>query len=189
MRLNRFRLTAWLCLGFCGWATAQPLSLNAADALPLDSLTPEARYERYMETVRGLDVRTLALLAQTDCRLSELESDCYRYYRLQMGSDIPDDLAHLMAAKRQAVDYRRSYIDSLYYLQALQALNAKPPDWAQADKSIAQALTHKRYFVRAVLFHWTQLQRTATLTGDWTACLAYANATLPPLGWHPKVRA
>ncbi|MDE5606028.1 MAG: hypothetical protein K2I68_01850, partial [Bacteroidales bacterium] len=23
----------------------------------------------------------------------------------------------------------------------------------------------------------------------WTACLAYANATLPPLGWHPKVRA
>ena len=189
MRLNRFRLTAWLCLGFCGWATAQPLSLNAADALPLDSLTPEARYERYMETVRGLDIRTLALLAQTDCRLSELESDCYRYYRLQAGTDIPDDLARLMAAKRQAVDYRRSYIDSLYYLQALQALNAKTPDWAQADKSIAQALTHNRFFVRAVLFHWTQLQRTATLTGDWTACLAYANATLPPLGWHPKVRA
>ncbi len=179
MRLNRIRLTAWICLGFCGLTSAQPL----------DSLTPQARYERYMESVRSLDIRTLALLAQTDCRLSELESDCYRYYRLQMGSDIPSDLAHLLAAKRQAVDYRRSYIDSLYYLQALQALNAKTPDWAQADKSIAQALTHNRFFVRAVLFHWTQLQRTATLTGDWTACLAYANATLPPLGWHPKVRA
>ncbi|MDE5743786.1 MAG: hypothetical protein K2H62_05470 [Bacteroidales bacterium] len=189
MRLSRFRLTVWIGLGFCGLASAQSLPLNAADTPPLDSLTPEARYERYMESVCGLDVRTLALLAQTDCRLSELESDCYRYYRLQAGTDIPDDLARLMAAKRQAVDYRRSYIDSLYYLQALQALNAQTPDWALADKSIAQALTHNRFFVRAVLFHWTQLQRTATLTGDWTACLAYANATLPPLGWHPKVRA
>ena len=189
MRLSRFRLMAWISLGFYGLATAQSLPLNAADTPPLDSLTPEARYERYMESVRSLDVRTLALLAQTDCRLSELESDCYRYYRLQRGSDIPDDLARLMAAKRQAVDYRRSYIDSLYYLQALQALNAQTPDWAQADKSIAQALTHNRFFVRAVLFHWTQLQRTASQTGDWTACLAYANATLPPLGWHPKVRA
>lgn len=189
MRLNRFRLTAWISLGFCGLASAQPLSRNGLASPPPDSLTPEARYEYYMESVRGLDIRTLALLAQTDCRLSELESDCYRYYRLQAGSDIPDDLARLMAAKRQAVDYRRSYIDSLYYLQALQALNAKTPDWARADKSIAQALTHNRFFVRAVLFHWTQLQRTATLTGDWTACLAYANATLPPLGWHPKVRA
>ena len=189
MRLSRFRLMAWISLGFCGLASAQSLPLNAADTPPLDSLTPEARYERYMESVRSLDVRTLALLAQTDCRLSELESDCYRYYRLQAGTDIPDDLARLMAAKRQAVDYRRSYIDSLYYLQALQALNTQTPDWAQADKSIAQALTHNRFFVRAVLFHWTQLQRTASQTGDWTACLAYANATLPPLGWHPKVRA
>lgn len=189
MRLIRLGLMAWISLGVYGFAPAQPLARNGLASPPLDSLTPEARYAYYMESVRDLDIRTLALLAQTDCRLSELESDCYRYYRLQAGSDIPDDLARLMAAKRQAVDYRRAYIDSLYYLQALQALNAKTPDWARADKSIAQALTHNRFFVRAVLFHWTQLQRTAALTGDWTACLAYANATLPPLGWHPKVRA
>ncbi len=156
---------------------------------PADTLSPESRYTYYMESLRQLDLQTLPLLSQTDCRLSELESECYRYYRLQAHRDIPTDLGRLLAEKRQGVDYRRSYIDSLYYIQALQALNAKTPDWAQADKFIDLALTHNRFFVRAVLFRWTQLQREAERTGVWTACLGYASATLPPLGWQPKVRA
>lgn len=179
MRLNRLILVAVFGTGLC----------FAAQARTVDTLSPERRYEQYMESLRGLDLQTLALLAQTDCRLSDLESECYRYYRLQAHREIPADLGRLLHEKRQAIDYRRAYIDSLYYLQALQALNAKTPDWTQAGKSIDMALNHNRFFVRAVLFRWTQLQREAERTGEWTACLAYANATLPPLGWQPKVRA
>ncbi|MDE7148874.1 MAG: hypothetical protein K2O01_00450 [Bacteroidales bacterium] len=179
MRLNRFILIAVFGAGLC----------FVAQARSVDTLSPEGRYGHYMESLRRLDIQTLALLAQTDCRLSELESECYRYYRLQVRWEIPPDLERMLAVTRQAVDYRRSYIDSLYYLQALQALNAKTPDWERADKSIELSLTHNRFFVRAVLFRWTQLQREAERTGVWTACLAYANAMLPPLGWQPKVRA
>lgn len=184
MRLNRF------LIGCCfGIATGCGVRAQTAEVYPSDTLSPQGRYEYYMNSVRNLDVRTLALLTQSDCRLADLESDCYRYYRLVNRRAVPADLQALIAQKRQAVDYRRSYIDSLYYLQALQALNAKTPDWELADKFIEQALTHNRFFVRAVLFRWTQLQRAAERTDDWTPCLAYARASLQPLGWQPKVRA
>lgn len=163
--------------------------MSAQADQPADTLSSESRYAYYMESLRLLDLQTLPLLAQTDCRLSELESECYRYYHLQAHREIPADLGRLLHEKRQAIDYRRAYIDSLYYLQALQALNAKTPDWTQAGKSIDMALTHNRFFMRAVLFRWTQLQREAERTGVWTACLRYAGEVLPPLGWQPKVRA
>lgn len=195
MRLKRYLWAGFgLCFCLSGGLSvlaqaSVPASLQAQTDQPADTLSPESRYAYYMESLRQLDLQALPLLSQTDCRLSELESECYRYYRLQAHRDMPADLNRLLAEKRQGVDYRRSYIDSLYYLQALQALNAKTPDWEKADKSIDMALTHNRFFVRAVLFRWTQLQREAERTGVWTACLGYAGEVLPPLGWQPKVRA
>lgn len=191
MRLKRYLLAGFgLC--FCwgaGLSVSAQVSPHSPADQPADTLSPESRYAFYMESLRQLDLQALPLLSQTDCRLSDLESECYRYYRLQAHRDMPADLSRLLAEKRQGVDYRRSYIDSLYYLQALQALNAKTPDWEKAGKSIDMALTHNRFFVRAVLFRWTQLQREAERTGVWTACLGYAGEVLPPLGWQPKVRA
>lgn len=163
-------------------------TIAALPPLPTDSLSIEWHYAHYMQRLDAIELQSLPLLSQSDCRLLDLESETYRYYRLLHSRTIPYDLAGKMAQKRQIIDHKRSFIDSLYYVQALQALNANPPDEALAEKSIEMALTHHRFFVRAVCLRWSRLQREAEKTGKWTACLDYARATLSPLGWHEKVQ-
>lgn len=164
-------------------------STQAAVERPEISADSQARYNlRMWERLSDIDTRTLFRLAQSDCFLSDIESECYVHYQLHR-YPMPTEMAALLELKRQQIDYKRSYIDSLYYLQALQALNGRVPDWDLAERSLERALVHNRYFVRAVMFRWVQLQRRAAQTGVWDTCLDYASATLPPLGWHPKIHA
>ena len=158
------------CVLFCGKLQAQT-----------GSTAPETEEEAYLRQIAQIQTDPLEILPASDCRLAQLESGIFEnYYR--EGREIPLSLQLAMRKKRQDMDFMRSHIDSLYYIQALQALNQDKPDWDAAMENIEKSLLHNRFFTRSVLFKMNYLLKRER---NAEACLSYLNATLQEFS-HPQ---
>lgn len=138
----------------------------------------------FQEKIEAIKLSPLEALPVSDCRLAELESEIFLAYTRQ-NRDIPADLRFLAEQKRRQIDQMRSHIDSLYYIQALQAVNQKNPDWELAKKNIEKALLHNRFFTKAIVFKITCLSLEKK---DTQALLQYLNAVLQECGHPQKIR-
>ncbi|MDE5574305.1 MAG: hypothetical protein K2I87_01155, partial [Bacteroidales bacterium] len=138
----------------------------------------------FKEKIEAIKFSPLEALPVSDCRLAELESEIFLAYTRQ-NRDIPADLRFLAEQKRRQIDQMRSHIDSLYYIQALQAVNQKNPDWELAKKNIEKALLHNRFFTKAIVFKITCLSLEKQ---DTQALLQYLHAVLQECGHPQKIR-
>lgn len=144
----------------------------------------EAWKDSFKERLESIKTFPLETLPGSDCRLSDLESEIYLSY-LQLNHRIPTDLSLLAEQKRREIDFMRSHIDSLYYIQALQAINQQVPDWQLAQKNIEKALLHNRFFIKAVIFKMNLLSLEK---GDAKNLLQYLNLILSECPHPQKIR-
>ncbi len=138
----------------------------------------------FKEKIEAVKLSPLEALPVSDCRLAELESEIFLAYTRQ-NRDIPADLRFLAEQKRRQIDLMRSHIDSLYYIQALQAVNQKNPDWELAKKNIEKSLLHNRFFTKAIVFKITCLSLEKQNT---PALLQYLHEVLQECGHPQKIR-
>lgn len=137
----------------------------------------------WIEKLEAIRFEPLEILPVSDCRLNDLESEIFRAYQTQ--KYIPSDVVALMRQKRERMDFMRGHIDSLYYMQALQALNKSVPDWDAAETAIEKALLHNRFFDRAVVFKMNNLlqrKRNAQIL------LRYLNTVLQECSYPARIR-
>lgn len=150
-------------------AAQNPLSPREADSL--------------VQLIRQIPTSPLEALPVSDCRLDAIEKDLAA--REASGLPTPAPVSAALRLKRNAIDAMRIHIDSLYYMQALQAVNQTVPDYGAAMQAIEKSLLHNRFYARAVVFkmnHLLKRERNAQ------ACLRYLNQTLQEYASNPKVR-
>lgn len=148
-----------------------------------DALSPEEA-DSLALAVDSIPVRPLELLPASDCRLDEIEEAVALLYPAPY-SFPPARLAAALSRKRETIDRMRSHVDSLYYLQALRAIDQENPDWESAMEAIGKSLLHNRFFARSVVFKMNYLLKKEK---NAQACLRYLNATLQEFSHNPKVR-
>ncbi|MCM1041061.1 MAG: hypothetical protein NC396_01350 [Bacteroides sp.] len=144
----------------------------------------EVRKNAFSQRIEAIKTSPLEVLPASDCRLADLESEIFLSYARQ-NSGIPSDLRHRMQEKRRQIDFMRSRIDSLYYIQALQAINQSVPDWKEAERNIGKSLLHNRFFIKAIAFRLTCLSLDKTKE---EALLQYVNQVLRECSYPPKIR-
>lgn len=168
-------------------------TLRLAISLAILAFLPAARIaaqnndllkNTFKEKIEAIQLSPLEILPVSDCRLAELESEIFLAYTRQ-NRDIPADLRSLAEQKRRQIDQMRSHIDSLYYIQTLQAVNQTNPDWKLAQKNIEKALLHNRFFTKAIVFKITCLSLEKQ---DTQALLQYLHAVLQECGYPLKIR-
>ena len=140
--------------------------------------------DAWTEKLNALRFAPLEILPVSDCQLSDLESDIFRAYAAQ-NKAIPIHLTALMQQKRACMDFMRGHIDSLYYIQALQALNQPVPDWEAAENAIEKALLHNRFFDRAVVFKLNNLLKRKR---NAQTILRYLNTVLQECSYPSRIR-
>ncbi|MCM1169690.1 MAG: hypothetical protein NC324_07115 [Bacteroides sp.] len=144
----------------------------------------DARKNAFRQRIEAIKTSPLEALPASDCRLADLESEIFLSYARQ-NSGIPADLRHLLEEKRRQIDFMRSHIDSLYYIQALQAINQSVPDWKEAGRNIRKSLLHNRFFIKAIAFKITCLSLDKT---NAEALLQYVNRVLSECSHPSKIR-
>lgn len=132
------------------------LALLAVFCGGLRAQSDEFRKDAFKEKIEAIRTSPLEILPVSDCRLADLESAIFLAYTGQ-GRPVPSDLRLQVERKRKEIDFMRSHVDSLYYIQALQALNQSVPDWKSAAESTEKALMHNRFFVKAIALKMTCL--------------------------------
>ena len=142
-------------------------------AARVSAQTNDSIKNAFKEKIEAIGLSPLELLPVSDCRLAEIEAE------------IPNSLRFLTEKKRRQIDFMRSHIDSLYYIQALQAINQKTPDWQLAEKNIDKALQHNRFFTKAVVFKITCLSLQKHNT---QALLQYLNQVLTECSHRKKIQ-
>lgn len=140
--------------------------------------------EKFIEQIDQIATSPLEILPASDCKLHRLEEEIYLYYR-QSGKEIPAEITYVINAKSNQIQFRRSHIDSLYYIQALQAINQEKPDWDAAMRAIDKSLLHNRFYVRSVIFKTNYL---LNIRQNAESCLRYVNISLQELSSNKKVR-
>ena len=138
----------------------------------------------FLRRIDQIKTRPLELLPASDCKLDQLEQEIFRTYYAQ-GQEIPLQVKVPLQRKRQQMDFMRSHIDSLYYMQALQALNRNTPDWDEAMENIEKSLLHNRFFTRSVIFKMNYLLKHEK---NAETCLRYLNSTLQEFSRPEKLR-
>lgn len=138
-------------------------------------------FERKIEAVKTFP---LEVLPASDCRLADLEHAVFSTYAVQHRS-VPSDLKYVLEQKRKQIDFMRSHIDSLYYIQALHAINQGVPDWKVAADLLEKSLMHNRFFVKSISLKITCLLRDKS---NAKPLLAYMNAVLRECSFPPKIR-
>lgn len=138
---------------------------------------------KFLEQIDQIATSPLEILPTSDCKLHRLEEEIYLHYR-QAGQEIPAEITYTLNAKSDQIQFRRSYIDSLYYIQALQAINQEKPDWNAAMNAIDKSLLHNRFFVRSVIFKTNYL---LNIRQNAESCLRYVNTCLQELSSKEKV--
>lgn len=153
-------------------------------ACPLVAQTPSEKEANFMDEVQHIATSPLELLPGSDCRLSQLEEKVFLEYQ---GKDLqtPTELRLLLEQKRRKIQFMRTYIDSLYYMQALQAINSPDPDWEKAMESIEKSLLHNRFYVRSIIFKMNYL---LNIRQNAESCLRYVNFVLQEMSSNQKVR-
>lgn len=153
-----------------------------------NQLSSDSTGQNILDRLKKISGSNLSLLPQNDCHLLDIENDCYLYYVAQKKGEIPAEINRLISTKRKEIDYKRSYIDSLLYIEALSAINVDNPDWKKALLAIDLSLTYNRFFLRSVLFKWSYLQRLSLANNNWSESLAFASNSLAHLSWNPKIQ-
>lgn len=146
------------------------------------SLSPRET-DSIVQLIRLIPTSPLEALPVSDCRLNAIEKEMAA--REAAGLPTPAPVSAALRLKRNTLDAMRTHIDSLYYMEALQAVNQPTPDYAAAMQSIDKSLLHNRFYARSVVFkmnHLLKRERNAQ------ACLRYLNQTLQEYASNPKVR-
>ena len=155
-------------------------------SVPLAAQSPLSPREEdsLVQLIRQIPTSPLEVLPVSDCRLDAIEKDLSARQAVSKIS-IPASISTALHLKRSTIDAMRIYIDSLYYIQALQAVNQAEPDYEAAMQAIEKSLLHNRFYARSVVFkmnHLLKRERNAQ------ACLRYLNRTLQEYASNPKVR-
>lgn len=156
-------------------------------ALVFQELPVQAQTEKTDSLIRiigEIPTSPLEILPVSDCRLDEIDEAVFQEYAEQ-GIPVPSRLKTAISRKKETIDFMRSHIDSLYYIQALQAINQEVPDWNAAMASIDKSLLHNRFFARSVVFKMNYLLKREK---NAQACLRYLNRTLQEFASDAKVR-
>lgn len=143
----------------------------------------ENRKETFLEQIHQIATSPLEILPASDCKLHRLEEEIYLHYK-KSGQEIPTEITYTINDKANRIQFQRTYIDSLYYIQALQALNQEKPDWDAAMKAIDKSLLHNRFYVRSVIFKTNYL---LNIRQNAESCLRYVNISLQELSSKKKV--
>ena len=158
---------------------------------PIDGIAPacstqskESQEESFLRRIEQIKTEPLELLPASDCRLDQLEEEIFKTYYTQ-GQEIPLQLKVHLQRKRQQMDFMRSHIDSLYYMQALQAIGQEEPDWDEAMESIEKSLLHNRFYTRSVIFKMHYLLKRER---NAETCLRYLNTTFQEFSRPEKLR-
>ena len=144
-------------------------------SVPLAAQSPLSPREEdsLVQLIRQIPTSPLEVLPVSDCRLDAIEKDLSARQAVSKIS-IPASVSTALHLKRSTIDAMRIYIDSLYYIQALQAVNQTEPDYEAAMQAIEKSLLHNRFYARSVVFkmnHLLKRERNAQ------ACLRYLNRT------------
>ncbi len=181
-------ITILLALGgLCLPGTAQ--CQHARGIIPGQSIqtehrTQESQEDTFLRRIEQIKTEPLELLPASDCRLDQLEEEIFLAYYAQ-SQEIPLQIKVPLQRKRQQMDFMRSHIDSLYYMQALQAINQESPDWDKAMANIEKSLLHNRFYTRSVIFKMNYLLKREK---NAETCLRYLNTTLQEFSKPEKLR-
>lgn len=138
----------------------------------------------FLKQIEAIPTSPLEVLPASDCRLDDLEEKIFLTYRNRQGT-VPVPVRTALQKKSATISFMRSHIDSLYYIQALQAVNQSVPDWETAMKSIEKSLMHNRFFIRSVIF---KLNYLLNVRQNAESCLRYTNQVLHELSSKKKIR-
>ncbi|MEG1498862.1 MAG: hypothetical protein RRX93_06000 [Bacteroidales bacterium] len=136
-----------------------------------------------VEAILSIPNLPLSVLPKSDCDLNDLEQKYYKIYT-EKNISLPKEIEFALEQKRRDIDFRRIYIDSLYYIQALQEINKQNPHWNDVLQNIEKSLLHNRFFVRSILFKLNYLSRQDS---NLEACLIYLNESMHTLSSKEKV--
>ena len=145
-RVLPISLTCFLFIGLAklSWAGSTPNAIPHTGialeyTLAYGPQIQESQEENFLRRIDQIKTEPLELLPASDCRLDQLEEEVFKTYYTQ-GQEIPLQIKVSLQRKRQQIDFMRSHIDSLYYMQALQAINKETPDWDEAMENIEKSL-------------------------------------------------
>lgn len=163
-----------MAIGLAGVLSAPLAAQNPLSPREADSI---------VQFIRQIPTAPLEVLPVSDCRLDAIEKDFSA--REAVGLPTPAPVSAALRLKRNIIDAMRTHIDSLYYIQALQAVNQAVPDYEAAMQAIEKSLLHNRFYARAVVFKMNYLLKKER---NAQACLRYLNRTLQEYSSNPKVR-
>lgn len=160
------------------------LILLFLSCLSVRAQSQDGQKEIFIQRIESIKTEPLEILPVSDCRLTDLESEIFLAYTYR-NIHIPYDLQEILARKRRQIDFMRVHIDSLYYIQALQALNQTIPDWEAAEEKIEKSLAQNRFFVKSIVFKMTFL---LVKKNNAQAVLRYMNLVLQECSSPRKIR-
>lgn len=138
-----------LSLGFIHTSDAQNNN-EQENSVQQNTQTPYS----IISKINAIKLQPLSILPKVDCDLDDLERE---YYTTQTHIAPSIDIA--LKSKREQIDYMRSYIDSLYYVQAIELLIKDSNNWGAANKYIDIALMHNSLNKDAILLKLAYLDR------------------------------
>ena len=190
-RVLPISLTCFLFIGLAklSWAGSTPnaiphTGISLEYTLAYGPQIQESQEENFLRRIDQIKTEPLELLPASDCRLDQLEEEVFKTYYTQ-GQEIPLQIKVSLQRKRQQIDFMRSHIDSLYYMQALQAINKETPDWDEAMENIEKSLLHNRFYTRSVIFKMNYLLKHEK---NAETCLRYLNSTLQEFSRPGRLR-
>lgn len=160
-----------------------PGILNGPSEASAQTFTPRET-DSLVHLIQRIPTSPLEVLPASDCRLDAFEKEMASR-EILTGRPVPAAISSALSERRNTIDHMRAHIDSLYYLQALQAVNQAAPDWEAAMQAIEKSLLHNRFYARSVVFKMNYLLKRER---NAQACLRYLNSTLQEYTSHPKVR-
>ncbi|MDE7338785.1 MAG: hypothetical protein K2M92_05790, partial [Bacteroidales bacterium] len=163
-----------IAIGLAGFLSAPLAAQNPLSPREEDSI---------VRLIQQIPTAPLEVLPVSDCRLDAMEKDFAA--REAAGLPTPAPVSVALRLKRNIIDAMRIHIDSLYYIQALQAVNQEKPDYEAAMQAIEKSLLHNRFYARSVVFKMNYLLKKER---NAQACLRYLNRTLQEYSSNPKVR-
>lgn len=152
--------------------------------LSLRAQSQDGQKETFIQRIEAVKTEPLEILPVSDCRLADIESEIWLAYTHQ-NKKTPSDLQAVLNRKRQEIDFMRTYIDSLYYIKALQALNQNVPDWKAAEEYTDKSLMHNRFFVKSVVLKTTHL---LVRKNNAQTLLRYMNTVLHECPYPQKIK-
>lgn len=152
--------------------------------LSLRAHSQDRQKETFIQRIEAIKTEPLEILPVSDCRLTDIESEIFLAYPAR-NLHVPYDLQAVVARKRQQIDFMRIHIDSLYYIQALQALNQNVPDWKAAEEYTDKSLSYNRFFVKSVVLKMTYL---LIKKNNAQSLLRYMNVILQECPYPQKIK-